>query len=487
MLSGMSKGKISEVFRLLLLQSYKAYCLFSHDGRWICAKASAFLCDTLQEFLFKKTNNAYDILVLSMPPQHGKSMTVTETLPSWFLLKNPQKRVIEISYSEDFARLFGRKNKQKIDSLGHIFGIHTSSSPASMTEFEIKGHGGGMISRGVMSGVTGRPCDLMIIDDPIKNRMEADSEVYRERLWQEWQDSFKTRLASGAKVIIIQTRWHEDDLAGRIIKNEKNVQVLSLTCEAETGDILKRKPGSALMPEIGKDDAWLRDIKSSYSGGQRTWNALYQGRPSSQKGNIIKREWFKRYDTLPELKRIVISVDAAFKDSDNSDNVAVSVWGKKGADMYLIEMICGKMDFTKTVREIVKTAKKYPKYNCIYIEDKANGSAVISYLKKTLRGIIGITPEGGKVSRVNAVCGMIEAGNVHLPKAGENIDAFIEECAAFPRGAHDDMVDSMTQALIKEYFKNADTKEKTQTSRQFSFGETKKEDIVMGRDVFKVF
>ena len=459
----------ADYFLELCRRDYRAYCAYSNNNRWIAGKAVSYICNTVQEFLHKETGHAYDILVLSIPPQHGKSYTITETLPSWYLINNPTKRVIEISYSEDFAQLFGRRNRAKINEYGGYFGTTLAATPNSNTEFETT-DGGGMISRGVLSGVTGRPCDLMIIDDPIKNRMEADSETYRERVWNEWQDSFKSRLAAGAKVILIQTRWHEDDLAGRIIARENNVTVVNLPCEAEENDPIGRKVGEALCPEIGKDNAWLKDFKASYEDGSRSWNALYQGHPSVEAGNILKREWWRYYDKpLEKYKRTVISVDASFKNGDDNDYVAITVWGKQGADIDLLDMVHEHLDFVETVNEIKRLTEEYPSYNAIYIEDKANGSAIISFLRHEIPRIIAINPNGGKIARVNAVTGVIEAGNVRLPKKAKWLNEFITECASFPRGAHDDMVDSMSQCLMKEYNKKATDTPKAKPRRREDF------------------
>ena len=453
---------------LLAKQDFKTYCYVVHRRVWKMGKMVTFLCETIQEFVQKQTGHAYDILVLSVPPQHGKSMTITETFPSWYLANYPDRRVIEISYSEDFAQTFGRKNRRKLDEFGTDLGVSLSKSTNSVTEFETEA-GGGMISRGVMSGVTGRPADLMIIDDPIKNRSEADSETYRERLWSEWQDSFKTRLAAGAKVIVIQTRWHEDDLAGRIAQREKHVTVINLPCEAEEDDPLGREVGEALCPEIGKDNNWLKEMKESYDGGSRTWNALYQGHPSSAEGNIIMREWWRRYTDAPPVNRVVISVDAAFKGDNTSDFVAITVWGKTGSDIYLLDMIHRKMDFVDTTNAIYHLANKYPNYSAIYIEEKANGAAIISVLRKKLHAIIKITPMGGKIARVNAISGIIEAGNVYIPRTSWG-DDLIEECAMFPRAAHDDMVDSMSQCLMREYHRTVNSpKMSVRRSKQYEF------------------
>lgn len=386
-----------------------------------------------------------------MHPTHN-SMTVTETLPSYFLGRFPDKRVIEISYSEDFAKLFGRRNKSKIEQFGErLFGIKLATKPNSATEFEIDGHTGGMISRGVLSGVTGRPADLMIIDDPIKTSQEAQSATYRNRVWDEWNTSFKSRLSAGAKVIVIQTRWHEDDLVGRIIANEDNVTIVNLPCEAEINDPLGRMEGEALAPEIGKDDDWLMSFKQGYmtQAGKMAWNALYQGRPSAMEGNLIKREWWKYYEELPDCPTWAMSVDATFKDKEDNDFVAIQVWAKLGVNMYLVDLIKAHLDFIGTVSAIRSMRNKYPRVSMVLIEDKANGSAIITVLRQTMQGIIPVNPIGGKVARANAVTPCIEAGNVWLPKYATFTEDFVDECGKFPNAAHDDQVDAMTQMLTR--------------------------------------
>lgn len=479
----------NELRKELARREYKSYVEYVFEGRWKHGKAVDYICDRIQEFIERKSDCAYEIMILSMPPQHGKSMTITETFPSWYLGKNPSNRVIEISYSEDFALLFGRRNNSKIKMFGEeLFGIKIAKSPNTMTEFEIEYDGketqGGMISRGVMSGVTGRPCNLMIIDDPIKNRKEADSETYRKNLIDEWLNSFKTRLAVGAKVIIIQTRWHEEDLAGYIIKNEKYVEVLNLPCEAEENDPLNRKVGEALAPEIGKGDEWLKEFKSGYvtKEGQRTWLALFQGRPTAQEGNLIKREWWKFYkkEELPPMPVVALSIDATFKDKDTSDFVAIQVWGKRNANYYLIDRVKERLDFIGTIAAIKKMLEKHKDITYKYIEDKANGSAIISVLKNTVDGIIAVEPEGGKVARANAISYLVEGGNVFLPEDAEWVEEFIDEWSKFPNAEHDDEVDCGTQALNRLRNVFADVTEPFTKHFNFEFEKPKQNPLGKG-------
>ncbi len=452
------------------LESYSRYCSFVHGDFWKDTKVSLYLCKQVEDFITRDTGNPYDILIVSMPPQHGKSMTITETLPSWYLCKYPHGRVIEISYNEELATLFGRRNLQKLVEHGGELGLELAKNPKGNKEFELKNGVGGMISRGVMSGITGRACNLMIIDDPIKNRSEADSGRYRQRLYDEWENSFKTRLSARAKVIIIQTRWHEDDLAGRIIASEQNVQVINLPCEAEESDPMGRSLGEPLAPEIGKDNNWLKQFKESYqyNNGTRAWNALFQGRPSSSQGNIFLRQWWNYYEILPSVTYRLVSVDAAFKSGVGSDYVAIQLWGVLQGDFYLIDAIRARLDFPQTISAIHSIMEGHT-INLILIEDTANGPAIIQMLKKEFSFVLGVSPLGGKEARANAIAGVVESGRVHLPKFAAFTGEFVEECSNFPYGKHDDQVDAMTQALNRMvYHMGKGTKGKTSTSDKLS-------------------
>ena len=453
-----TNDEIQQMYRSLVQNDYCSYVQFTNPG-WIPTPFHRRLCDEIQDFVVKSTSAAYDILVLSTPPQHGKSQTVTETLPSWYFGHFPYNKVIEISYSEDFAERFGRRNKQKIEDIGgQVFGIELADSPNSATEFELSNHRGGMISRGIMSGVTGHGANLMIIDDPVKTQEEADSVSRQNKIWNEWLSSFTSRLAPHAKVIIIMTRWSENDLVGRLMTTEGiSLKVLNFPLEAEADDLLGRKPGQALCPEIGKGDKWLADFKQMLLSreGSRTWNALYQGHPVALEGNLIHRDWWRYYTELPkDIPEYVMSVDAAFKDNDDSDFVAIQVWGKKDADMYLVDAVKKHLDMPSTCREIIRLRSMYPKCKTTLIEDKANGTAIIQILRKKIGGIIPVDPFGGKVSRVNAIAGAIESGNCYLPDTKLFTVDFVDECSAFPNGQHDDQVDAMSQCLNRLIYHN---------------------------------
>lgn len=448
----------------LCKRDYAYYVKYVHNGRWILAPHLKLICSSIEKLIRREIKQ--NILIISIPPQHGKSQCVTESLPSWYLGNYPHKRVIEVSYGDDLAQRFGRRNKEKIIEFGKdIFNIELSKT--SDTDFEIKEHKGSMISKGIMAGLTGNPADLIIIDDPIKNRQEAESETYRSRIWEEFLNSIYTRLSSSGVIVLIMTRWHEDDLAGRLLQHMGNKCLeINIPLEAEENDILGRKIGDALFPEIGKDNEWLREFKQAYTTqeGSRSWNALMQGRPTAQEGNMLKRHWWKYYDILPDnLVQIIMSVDAAFKDEETSDYTCIQVWGKLNADMYLIDCVNQRMDFPTALKAIKDIKAIQSKCIMILVEDKANGSAIIQMLQREIPGVVPVNPEGGKVARVNAVSPAIESGNVWLPRYGGFTGAFVEQCSSFPSGKNDDMVDAMSQALNRFIYHSAKFTENKQT------------------------
>jgi predicted phage terminase large subunit-like protein len=386
-----------------------------------------------------------------MPPRHGKSQTITETLPSYLNGKFPNKKVMTISYGDSLAKEFGRKNRQKVKEYGkEIFNVELDPANKSMSDYTIKDKLGGSYFSSILGGVTGRGAHYLIIDDPIKTRQEAESETYRNRVWEEYQSSLSTRLMPNGVTIVILTRWHHDDLAGRILASEPDEwEVISLPAIAEENDLLGREEGEPLWSEFGYDNEWA--AKKKVEVGSKVWYSLYQQRPTPDSGDVFKREWIQFYKTLPQLDEQLISVDASFKDKKTSDFCVLQAWGKKGANKYLIDQVRDRMNFPQTVAAIRTFSAKHPKAHTKLVEDKANGTAIIDYLKKEISGMIPIEPMGGKTVRADAISPQWEAGNVFLPHPSicPWINDFIEELIQFPAGKHDDMVDAMSQALTR--------------------------------------
>lgn len=442
-------GTIAMLEPILARADYEYYLEYVHRGLYQHAKHTKLIAKKLQEIEVGKCKR----LMIFLPPRHSKSMTVSETFPSYFIGKNLNRRVILVSYGESLARKFGRANKLKLEEFGEeIFGISISRNNASVTNWGIEGYRGGMISAGIGGGIIGEGADLLIIDDPIKNRSEADSKTYRDKVWSEWQNTLYTRLQPDGAVIIILTRWHEDDLAGRLLNPEygevEDWDIIKLPAIAEDNDLLGREIGEPLWPEFGFDAKWAEETKVAV--GTRTWVSLYQQRPSPQEGSIVNRKWWRYYKKAPEqFDEVIQSWDCSFKETEDGSYVVGQVWGRKGADEYLLDQFRARVDFTETLRAIRNMAAKWPQARLKLIEEKANGPAIISALRREISGIVPVNPQGSKEARLKAVAPDIEAGNVYIPdpSIAPWIHDYVEELAAFPSGANDDQVDATSQAL----------------------------------------
>lgn len=450
----MSQAKLAAIAeaakKQLARTHYADYVEYVHHGRWKRARHLDLICSELEKVISGETKR----LMIFMPPRHGKSMSVTATFPSYYLGKNPDKRVIEVSYGDDLAKEFGEANRAKVAEHGmELFGIKLSESQATKVAWNVDGHAGGMISVGVGGGITGKGADLLILDDPIKSRAEAESESYRKTLLNEWRSSIYTRLHPNAAIIIILTRWHEADLAASLLKPEdgsaEDWKVFSLPCVCDSDDdLLGRNIGDPLWPEHGFDKEWCDTVKKAV--GSYAWASLYQQHPAPMEGGILRRGWFQFYRELPEkCSQMVQSWDCTFKEGKDNDFVAGHVWMRSGPNYYLVDRVHDRMGITDTMQAIRTLTHKHPRAKGKLIEDTANGPAVIELLKKEIPGIIPIGPDGGKVVRAQATSAYAEAGNIYLPhpEIAPWIHDFIEECAAFPNGKHDDDVDAMTQAI----------------------------------------
>ncbi len=299
-----------------------------------------------------------------------------------------------------------------------------------------------------------------IIDDPIKNQAEASSSVFRQAVWDWYTSTLYTRLEEPRSILVTLTRWHEDDLAGRLLNQMKEDpkadkwEILNLParCEVKTKHPLDpRSEGEPLWAENFNEET-LNSIKSAV--GSKVWDSLYQQRPTGETGNIVKRHWFKYYsaETLPKKFDECIQVwDLTFKEKVMNDFVVGTVWGRRGADVFLLDMIRERMDFPKTLIAFENMTTKWPQATAKIVEDKANGPALIATLKSKIRGIIPFNPQGSKEERLYAVTPQIESGNVYLPNKtiAPWIDTFSEEVIAFPNAPNDDCVDNLSMALLR--------------------------------------
>lgn len=408
-------------------------------------------------------------LIISMPPQEGKSTRAAADFPTWVLTQNQDCRIVVASYGQGLANRNGKAIRTRIKS-HPILGLSLAPDNGAAHEWTLAGHEGGVLSVGIGAGLTGRPADLLVIDDPIKDRKEADSETYRENVWDWWTDVASTRLAPGAPALLILTRWHEDDLAGRLLENEPGLwRVINIPAQADHDpakgetDPLGRRPGEFMQSARGRStEGWERRKATAItSKGSRTWTALYQGRPSPPSGTIFDRSWWQQYDQPLWLVRddkahivthyddLLISWDMAFKDLSDSDYVVGQVWMRRGAEAYLLDQVHDRMDFVTTCQRFRALAAKWPQATLKIVEDKANGTAVINSLRRIVPGIVPEEPQGSKPARAAAISPLVEAGNVWLPapELAPWVGLLIDEAAGFPNGAHDDQIDALSQAL----------------------------------------
>lgn len=475
-----------ELLRRRCRKSYCEYVKLSNPG-FYATKFHRYLCDEIQTFLETPTDKAMDILLLSVPPRHGKSFTVTETLPSWFLGHHPDGNVIICSYEGTFAEAFSRRNRDKFnDYATDVFRVEVNDKVQGVALWETK-DGGRCRAAGLKGGITGFGAELFIIDDPIKNREAAMSETILAKIHDEMGPSVQSRIHPGGKLIVIQTRWVENDVIGFIEKNwsEFIYKTINLPCECEDpdNDPLGRRLGDSLMgehlgdkdipPRIRNDNTWLKSKKILVLAGEgeHTWNALYQGHPSAQNGNLFKDDWWQLYSRdhvrFTDFEYTLLSIDATFKKTDTSDMVNMQLWGLAQNHVYLYKLVNKRMGFVETCNKIRQMCKEFPTIDQLLVEDKANGSAIIDTLHyiEGMPPVVGVNPLGGKYSRAQAVSPFVATGVVHIPNdfteeesreiewdGNEKLsphNRFITQHSRFPFMKHDDMVDAETQALTK--------------------------------------
>jgi predicted phage terminase large subunit-like protein len=421
------------------------------------------VCAAIDQFMDDVFAGKRPILVLQAPPQHGKSEIVSRKLPAYLMGKYPSLRIGGASYSDALAGTMAQDVRRNLASDDHqkLFPVAAGKSRYDINrigEFTTPGGDGSYLGVGVGSGLTGRPLDIGIIDDPVKNQQEALSPVTKEGHWSWYQSVFTTRLSENSGQIIMATSWAEDDLPGRILSEyaeNPRMRVLRFPAindpsEAGYNSIM---PLGALVPELHSIDKLL-ETKSLFS--DYWWAALYQQAPKALGGNVFKEDGIRYYlpkDLPPKFDKVLASWDCTFKDTDGTDYVVGQVWGKKDANTYLLAQVRDRMSFTKTVGAVVDLKNSWPASIETLIEDKANGPAVIDTLKSHVHGIIPIEPDGSKLARAHAVTSYWEAGNVHIPHPdiAPWIKGFVSELTAFPASANDDQVDAMTQALRRLY------------------------------------
>lgn len=403
-------------------------------------------------------------LMVLMPPGSAKSTYVDVVFLPWFMRK-PRRNVILASYASEIAKKQGRRARQLIQSQSYynLTGLTIKSDQKAADEWALD-NGSEYMSGGLLSGLTGNRAALGVLDDPIRGREAAESETIRNKTWEAYIDDFCSRLIPGAPQVMILTRWHEDDPAGRILpegwdgesgmfqgRDGRTWDVLCLPAIADRGDDpLGRKLGETLWPEWFSHEHW-----APFQINKRTWSSLYQQKPSPDEGTYFQRGWFKRYQTLPASLHYYLSSDHAPGGTESNDFNCVRVWGiDPDGDIYLVDGFRTQETLDKVADKVIGTKelgggllKRYKPF-AWFPEDDNNWKSAAGFITRMMRErgtycrIEPISPHGSdKPTKARAFQAMASAGRVWIPE-GQMGDDVIEQYLKFPAGKNDDEVDA---------------------------------------------
>ena len=390
-------------------------------------------------------------LVISMPPRHGKSQLATVNFPAWYLGRNPDKFVISVSHNQDLADDFGRqvRNQVRSDWYRKVFPYtNLREDSTSIRRFHMR-QNGVFHAAGVGAGISGKGAHLGIFDDPYKNRADANSDARRKEIRQFYQSEFYPRLMPGdSAIVIIHTRWAEDDLIGWVLSDHSHEGWVELRLPAiadSEDDPIHRAEGEALWPGMYPLDR-LAEIKSTI--GSAEFQSLYQQRPVREGGNYLKLDWWGRYDVQEGRYRMIVqSIDSAMKTGRDNDYSVISTFGIGDGHYDLLNVWREKVEAPELQRAVIAQADKW-KPSHILGEDTAGLVGVMQWLKRTSHlPMLPIKAERDKVSRVQSIAGLVEAGKVRLPNRAPWLADFLDETSGFPAAPHDDIVDTLTQFL----------------------------------------
>jgi len=390
-------------------------------------------------------------LIINMPPRHTKSEFASFLLPSWMVGRRPDLKIIQTTHTTELAIRFGRKAKTLIDSPEYqsVFKTTLREDSKAAGKWETA-QGGEYYAAGVGSAITGRGADLLIIDDP-HSEQDALNASALERAYEWYTSGPRQRLQPGGAIILVMTRWNMKDLTGMLLKSQKEIK-------SDKWEIIEfpaiMPSGKPVWPEYWKLEE-LESVKASLSLGK--WNAQWMQNPTAEEGSIIKREWWKVWnkDYMPQLHHVIQSYDTAFLKKETADYSAITTWGifypnpDSPAHLILLDAVKERLEFPE-LRKKALEQYKYWNPETVIVESKASGLPLTYELRKMGIPVINYTPSKGndKHARVNAVAPIFESGMIWAPdeKFAEEV---VEECAAFPYGDNDDLVDSTTQAVMR--------------------------------------
>jgi predicted phage terminase large subunit-like protein len=454
-----------ELKRLLARSSPAGLAAVSSRGRLTNPRHLKLLDQELIQFTIAVEQRLSPRLMVLMPPRHGKSERCSKYFPAWLIGMHPDWRVLLASYGGGFARSWGRKARAILRESGGIFGVEISSESSAADSWEIAGRLGGMSTAGIGGELTGKGCQVGIIDDPVKDAEEANSQVIREKNWDWFTSTFYTRLEPGGGIICIQTPWHEEDLQGKIQKHAKltgetwRVVHMPALSDGPTVDPLGRAEGEPLWPER-YDRAALDRIKAVQ--GSYWFSALYQCRPQPADGGCFKRSWFRYWQ--PEGSdlfnlgvrfvarahcRYFCTVDLAFSLKKEADYTVVAAWAvTPRQELILLDLHRERLEGPEILRSI---ERMYRTHHAQYvgIEDVAAQALVLQAARQAGLTVRALKADKDKLSRAIPATVRMEAGQIYFPDGAVWLGEMEHELLSFPRGTHDDMVDVLSYAAVE--------------------------------------
>lgn len=453
-------------------------------GRWRPARHLLHLADVIVQAVAADDGRA----AVSMPPRHGKSELTSHYTPAWYLGTHPERQVLLSSYEATFAAEWGRKARDTLAEWGpRLYGVRVHPSANARDGWLLQrwnatarawvDTGGGMFTAGVGGAMTGRGANLLVIDDPIKNRQEADSPTRRRQVWEWYTAVARTRLAPSATVLVVMTRWHHDDLVGRlqhgvddddvagVAELEADAgdvwQTVNLPALAEDGDLLGRAHGEALWPS---QYPRLALLKVRGSVGPRVFTGLYQGAPAPASGTVFERAAFNYWSWVHGTRKVVevttpegrtvrypvqqlrrfATVDLAISERTSADWTVVATWGlTPDGKLLLLDRVRAR---TATDHEamIVAAWTLHKPLTVVGIEATQFQAKIVSALQRTAVPVVALHPDGDKVTR--ALLAQAYQARTYWPAHATWLSEWEDELTAFPRGAHDDQVDVLSYA-----------------------------------------
>jgi predicted phage terminase large subunit-like protein len=427
------------------------------EGRWKPARHATYLDRTIMGAIDDAAHGLLEGLVVAMPPQHGKSELCSRFLPAWYLGTFPDRRVILTGYEADFAAQWGRKARDLLDQWGNLFGVRVSKRSSAVHRWDLDGREGGMTTAGVGGPITGRGAHLFIVDDPIKNDEEARSSTHRQKQWEWWLSTASTRIRPGGLFVVVQTRWHRDDLAGRILReartNGQRWREVKLPALAESRDPLGRAPGEPLWPSVYGAEH-LRRVKESCTNYY--WRALYQQDPLAEGGtewpesyfgpsiwfDEWPQEWFCRVMALDPSK----GRDARF--GDYSAFVQLQLMG---------DGVC-YVDADLSIRNVAVIAETALELSRAFQPDgfavetnqfqellatEMNRLAQARRIGLPLYAFDNTVP---KVVRIRRLTPLLAQGRIKFKANSPGTRLLVEQLRDFPTGDHDDGPDALEMA-----------------------------------------